>query len=873
MACRYDYMGNQTLTAAVAAANRTKLGSHGERLSGYDVTADLTTSSAYDMLGNNTSVTDGRGTTTTYTYDALSRLTGVSQPLSTGVTATTAYAYDQSVTGGVANTVTSANGVTTTSVFDRSGRKLRDVVTDPDDATESVTTSYAYDAHGQVTSVTREDGSVVRYAYDAVGNVVSERYFASATAATPEIAITYTYTDGGGRLVSAEQVTGSGETQQSVTTAYSYDEYGRVTQQRQETEAEAGALTVNYRYNGAGQVTSVSYAKESAQGAVDPGNTELHILWYTYDEAGRLSAIHLDEGTASTTAPTNNSKLIRSYAYNAYGEIEKITDNTSFLTGGTLTTELAYTYNDFGLPVKLTYTDVDGETRTVREETNLTYDGNGNILTEAVTEAYSGSTTRTRTYQYDLGNHLISAACDGTTTTYTYDAVGNRLTRQEGTETAETYTYNYLNQLTRVQQGTAVTTYTYDARGNQTQQVQTGTGVTTTSTYGYDLANRLISSGISNNAVVPFSTSATYAYNAQGQRVTRVEDEVITHFYYTGSALLFTTVNEYVLQTQNILDPSGTIGAGQQFEGQAATGQDPYADDYFFYRYDIRGSVTNIVDGEGAVVKSYDYDEFGVTTASGDAFFNEVTFTGSVADASGLLYMNARYYNPSTARFLSQDTYTGFASVPWTQHLYAYCNNNPVNLIDPTGHAPVGSMRKNMVCINDGGSGLSSYELMERSVTPEDPLEKYSSIRDSIVIKRENEAQFLLNQCEDETIDLISSYGMTNACDMLANQIRIAYFEVYNEEFFATQGQLSFEIQLHIEGYFWARDIQTEYNGQVRTYSCPPVFDLYREIDLVRSWLKRETIERREEYILRKCKTIEISLDSKSENFYFYKLH
>ena len=125
------------------------------------------------------------------------------------------------------------------------------------------------------------------------------------------------------------------------------------------------------------------------------------------------------------------------------------------------------------------------------------------------------------------------------------------------------------------------------------------------------------------------------------------------------------------------------------------------------------------MDGEGAVVKSYDYDEFGVTTSTGDTFFNEVTFTGSIADASGLLYMNARYYNPATARFLSQDTYTGSASVPWTQHLYAYCNNNPVNMVDPTGHAPVGPMRKNMVCINDGGSGLSSYELMERSVTPE----------------------------------------------------------------------------------------------------------------------------------------------------------
>ena len=157
----------------------------------------------------------------------------------------------------------------------------------------------------------------------------------------------------------------------------------------------------------------------------------------------------------------------------------------------------------------------------------------------------------------------------------------------------------------------------------------------------------------------------------------------------TDSALLFTTVNEYVLQTQNILDPSGTIVASKRFEGQAATGQDPYAEDYFFYRYDIRGSVTTIVDGEGAVVKSYDYDEFGVTTSTGDAFFNEVTFTGSVADASGLLYMNARYYNPATARFLSQDSYTGSAFDPWTQHLYAYCNNNPVNMIDPTGHNPL----------------------------------------------------------------------------------------------------------------------------------------------------------------------------------------
>ena len=40
----------------------------------------------------------------------------------------------------------------------------------------------------------------------------------------------------------------------------------------------------------------------------------------------------------------------------------------------------------------------------------------------------------------------------------------------------------------------------------------------------------------------------------------------------TGNTLLFTTVNEYVLQTQNILDPAGSIVASKRFEGQAETG-------------------------------------------------------------------------------------------------------------------------------------------------------------------------------------------------------------------------------------------------------------------------------------------------------------
>ncbi|WLR41723.1 RHS repeat-associated core domain-containing protein [Bacillus carboniphilus] len=172
-------------------------------------------------------------------------------------------------------------------------------------------------------------------------------------------------------------------------------------------------------------------------------------------------------------------------------------------------------------------------------------------------------------------------------------------------------------------------------------------------------------------------------YNGDGQRIEKKVNGTSWKYMYDRGNLLYTSDNNHNKATEHVLDPYGGIVTSKRFDGN-------YKNNYFFYHYDMRGSVTSILKPTGERVKGYDYDEFGNLEEVGDkSFLNEVKFTGAVHDQStGLHYMNARHYNSNTGRFISQDTYKGVAHDPWSQHLYSYTTNNPVNYIDPTGHAP-----------------------------------------------------------------------------------------------------------------------------------------------------------------------------------------
>ena len=106
-----------------------------------------------------------------------------------------------------------------------------------------------------------------------------------------------------------------------------------------------------------------------------------------------------------------------------------------------------------------------------------------------------------------------------------------------------------------------------------------------------------------------------------------------------------------------------------------------------YYMYDGRGSVSNLTSQYGYNMVSYKYDEFGNQRESGWSNFNSYGYNGESYDyITGLQYLRARYYDPATGRFLTQDTVQGDVMNPLTQNLYSYTQNNPLNLIDPSGH-------------------------------------------------------------------------------------------------------------------------------------------------------------------------------------------
>ena len=219
--------------------------------------------------------------------------------------------------------------------------------------------------------------------------------------------------------------------------------------------------------------------------------------------------------------------------------------------------------------------------------------------------------------------------------------------------------------------------YVYDANGNQIRITGTADGTSVNKVFTYT------PSGLMSSYTSGAGTQVN-RYSGDGQRVSKTEGSDATNYFYQDGSVLYTTDSQGNVKAFNLLNVSDILGT-LRINGNNVSS--------YFYTEDMRGSTVNVIDNSGNTVLSYWYDDFGQVNEyreSGNSLINEVQYTGAIYDElTGLLYLNARFYDPATGRFISQDTYRGERDDAGTWHLYVYCANDPVNYVDPSGHVKI----------------------------------------------------------------------------------------------------------------------------------------------------------------------------------------
>lgn len=669
----------------------------------------------YQNLSVQTTKTDGNGDQISYAYDDQNRVTEITQG---GQKTKVSYQVnsDESTT----TSVTDANGHVKQETASASGSVT--TTSDLGDGSESITTKYTYDDRGNKISEVYANGAKKTYEYNSRNLVTKTQSYDKE--GTKTLISRYRYDDYG-QLLEMTDYRVSSETETAYRyTEYTYDQGGRITafaeisQNTQPTADDIKAHQIRYTYNEDGNLSKVSYptTKDGIQS-----------LSYIYDENGWLQEI---KGELHSNGQTTE-KVLRSYSYDAYGKVKEIKDYRNRLKNGAQAVQKIYTYDSFDRVKEMTYTDL--ETGKVMESYRYSYDKNSNITEKTEVNNYpkeeKDKVNETKAYTYDALGRLTKTVTtdhkndDRTkTVTYTYDKAGNRTKEDDGT-TQTAYTYNGLDQLQTAtkEKGTAVDEvrqYSYDANGNQTDVKNTKTGQT--ESYTYDAENRLSKVAVTDKdgktAVIQQNR-----YNGEGQRIQKVEGSKTTNYYYQDGVVSYTTDGENSQTSQNLIGTDGNILATQRY-GSDHT-------DYLLYHKDIQGSTTSLVKEDGSADATYRYTDFGETTINGDnKAENEVCYTGGIYDHStGLYYLNARYYNPEDGRFVTEDTYRGETAKPETGHLYAYCANNPVNYVDPSGHKA-----KTVIYYNKKGKGFKKQAMHS-------PYYKNSQVTFKSVIKK---AQF-----------------------------------------------------------------------------------------------------------------------------------
>ncbi len=355
------------------------------------------------------------------------------------------------------------------------------------------------------------------------------------------------------------------------------------------------------------------------------------------------------------------------------------------------------------------------------------YDGFGRVTGRTYSNT-SGATRRVTTYTYqDVGTDKTTTLLKSVNNSgfgelgYEYDAVGNITQITKNGTVQETYTYDALNQLKTVTHNGITTEYNYQ-NGNITSVTQNGTVI---KTYGYtnsswsdlltsfngqtitydEIGNPLQyrdgmsftwAKGRQLQSVTKDGLTASYTYDENGLRLSKTVNGITTNIFRANGQMVGMNSSDGKDMTF-ILDGNGNV-YGVHYDHYSSN--QPKSETYYF-AYNAQGDVIGIYEFSGRLMATYDYDEWGnctVNVLAADnnghavdspdhiAYANPFRYRGYFYDAeTGFYYLNSRYYDPGTGRFVNADAFTQTGQGMLDKNMFAYCGNNPVNRFDPSG--------------------------------------------------------------------------------------------------------------------------------------------------------------------------------------------
>jgi RHS repeat-associated protein len=692
--------------------------------------------------------TDAEGKVTRRYSDAAGRIIQIVEVTSTG-DVTTTYEYDR--LGRLIATVDNA-GNEFLAEYDSLGRKIRSI--DPDMGEWT----YLYDDAGRMVEQQDASGNRIELSYDDEIGRMSQKV-ARNNAGVVKETITYTYDASDDPDFTVHKGQTFKVTDGQGWTKSGYDSRGRAIKSSRYVSATNQTYTTHTAYDDAGRVTQIVY----------PGNKAL--IAHSYDSVGHLvkveslwgtgadvvfyRASNFNEDDQPTVINYGNGASTQTQFYTAPRRLKRTYTSAP---GGAIQ-DITYTYDKIsniksvadgvhsgvqscGLST-IVYDDLHRLTRlTSAAQGLITYEytplGNINKNGEMGTGTYTYSPTKP---------HAVTAA-NGST--YAYDACGNMTNRNRSGQANQTLTYDEQNRLKQVAiTGGSTVQFGYSAGGSRIWKKVNGqvTGLWIGSLYEEKDGQILCHVYAGGRLVASFEPEGGFACFIQHHpffaAVWNFGDGVSTALFGGGRTpmtIMWTAaltgialgirynrrklLNRHGLQTYYGLRFIGGTDPWRQMvlltmaasvflssNPQAAYAGTPVYDPVFYYYHpDHLGSSQLMTDRDGDVVQQYGYTPFGKENYKNNTYAFSVSsrYTGQTLDEeTGLYYYGARYYDPKLARFIQADSIVPTLGFSQAFNRYAYCYNNPLRLIDPTGYcataADAGTW--DFSGISSGGSG------------------------------------------------------------------------------------------------------------------------------------------------------------------------